>query len=58
MARYHATVGSRSPAAETLGDGGAVVGVAAEHLRDEGGLVRDDLVAGAGQRALADVPSG
>ena len=39
-----------------VGDGGAVVGVAAEHLRDQGGLVRDHLVAGAGLRGLADVP--
>ena len=38
------------------GDGGAVVGVAAEHLRDQHGLVRDHLVAGAGLRGLADVP--
>ena len=38
------------------GDGGAVVGVAAEHFRDQGGLVRDDLVAGPGFRGLADVP--
>jgi hypothetical protein len=29
--------------------------VAAEHLRDQGGLVRDDLVAGPGFRGLADV---
>ena len=43
------------PPAE-VGDGGAVVGVAAEHLRDQGGLVRDDLVAGARSGGLADVP--
>jgi hypothetical protein len=42
------------PAAE-VGDGGAVVGVAAEHLGDQGGLVRDDLVAGPGLGGLADV---
>ena len=44
----------RQPAAQ-VGDGGAVVGVAAEHLRDQGGLVRDDLVAGPGLGGLADV---
>ena len=38
-----------------VGDGGAVVGVAAEHLRDQDGLVRDDLVAGPGLGGLADV---
>jgi len=32
------------------------LGVAAEHLRHQGGLVRDDLVAGPGFRGLADVP--
>ena len=37
-------------------DGGAVVGVAAEHLRDQRRLVLDDLVGGAGQVGLADVP--
>ena len=44
----------RQPAAQVR-DGGAVVGVAAEHLRDQHGLVRDDLVAGPGLGGLADV---
>ena len=38
-----------------VGDRGAVVGVAAEQLGDQRGLVLDDLVGGAGVGALADV---
>ena len=49
----HAGVGQ--PAGQ-LGDGGAVVGVAAEQLGDQRGFVLDDLVGGAGVRALADIP--
>src|SRR5262245_18343974 len=43
------------PAAQ-VGDGGTVVGVAAEHLRHQHRLMVDDLVAGARFRGLADVP--
>ena len=39
-----------------VGDRGALVGVAAEHLPDQAGLVLDDLVGGRGVRALAQVP--
>ncbi len=49
----HALAGQ--PAGQ-VGDGGAVVGVAAEHLRDHHGLIFDDLVDGSGQVALAYVP--
>ena len=45
---------ARQPAAQVR-DGGAVVGVAAEHLGDQGGLVRDDLVTGTALGGLADV---
>ena len=48
----HALV--RQPAAQVR-DGRAVVGVAAEHLGHQGGLVRDHLVAGTGLGGLADV---
>src|SRR4051812_44964090 len=48
----HARVGQ--PAGQ-LGDRGAVVGVAAEQLADQRGLVLDDLVGGAGVRVLGDV---
>ena len=45
----------RQPAAQVR-DGRAVVGVAAEHLRDQHGLVLDDLVEGPGPGGLAEVP--
>ena len=55
LARAGAHALRGEPAAQVR-DGGAVVGVAAEHLRDQHGLGRDDLVAGPGFRGLADVP--
>ena len=46
--------GGGQPAGQVR-DGGAVVGVAAEHLRHQHGLMGDDLVAGGGFGGLADV---
>jgi len=48
----HLLVGE--PAGE-FGDGGAVLGVAAEQLSDQCGLVFDDLVGGADSRGLTDI---
>ena len=45
-----------SQPAGQAGDGGAVVGVTAEHLRDQGRLAFDDLVGGPGMIGFADVP--